>query len=76
MFLRPEDGRLVRLEGQLAKSPSFWIRNVDIVRTYERIAGSVVPVTMHSQAQMRMFGSATLNMTYQYSHINGRPVTR
>lgn len=76
MFLQPEDGRLVRVEGQLAKSPSFWIRNVDIVRTYERIAGSVVPVALHSQAQMRMFGSATMTMTYQYSHINGRPVAR
>jgi len=75
MFLKPEDGRLVRLQGQLAKSPSFWIRNVAIVRTYDRIAGSVVPVAMESHAQMRVLGNATLNMTYEYSHINGRPVT-
>jgi hypothetical protein len=73
MFLAP-DGRLVRLQGQLAKSPSFWIRNVAIVRTYDRIAGRVVPVAMESHAQMRVFGQATLHMTYQYSHINGRPV--
>jgi hypothetical protein len=26
MFLQPDDGRLVRLQGQLAKSPSFWIK--------------------------------------------------
>lgn len=76
MFLMPEDGRLVRLEGQLAKSPSFWIRNVAIVRTYDRIAGSVVPVALESHAQVRLMGRATLNMTYQYSHINGRPVSR
>jgi hypothetical protein len=75
MFLQPEDGRLVRLQGQLAKSPSFWIRTVAIVRTYDRIAGSVVPVALESHAQMRMLGYATLNMTYQYSHINGRPVS-
>lgn len=74
MFLQPEDGRLVRLQGQLARSPSFWIKNVVIVRTYDRIAGTVVPVALESQAQMRMLGRATLNMTYQYSHINGRPV--
>ena len=73
MFLAP-GGRLVRLQGQLAKSPSFWIRSVAIVRTYDRIAGRVMPVAMESQAQMRMFGRATLHMTYQYSHINGRPV--
>lgn len=76
MFLKPEDGRLVRLQGKLAKSPSFWIRNVAIVRTYDRIAGTVVPVAMESHAEMRLLGNATLNMTYQYSHINGRPVSR
>jgi hypothetical protein len=47
---------------------------VAIVRTYDRIAGSVVPVALESRAQMRMFGQATLNMTYQYSQINGRAV--
>jgi hypothetical protein len=73
MFLAP-DGRLVRLQGQLAKSPSFWIRNVAIVRTYDRIAGRIMPVALESHAQMRMFGRATLHMTYRYSHINGRPV--
>jgi hypothetical protein len=68
------DGRLVRLQGQLAKSPSFWIRSATVVRTYDRIAGSVVPVALESRAQMRMLGQATLHMTYEYSHINGQPV--
>lgn len=75
MFLMPGDGRLVRVEGQLAKSPSFWVKSVEIVRTYDRIAGSVVPVELQSHAQLRLFGDATLRMRYEYSHINGRPVT-
>ena len=74
MFLMPGDGRLVRVQGQLAKSPSFWIKSVAIVRTYDRIAGSVVPVALESHAQLRLMGQATLRMTYQYSQINGRPV--
>jgi len=76
MFLQPDDGRLVRLQGQLAKSPSFWIRNVEIVRAYERIAGTVVPVTLESKAQVRLFGPATLRMTYVYSEIDGHAVSR
>lgn len=75
MFLRPDLGDLVRLEGRLAKSPSFWIKNVDIVRTYERINGVVVPVRLDSRAQVRFLGAATLQMTYRYSEIDGRPVT-
>ncbi len=71
MFLQPDDGRLVRLQGQLAKSPSFWIKNVEIVRSYERIAGTVVPVTLESKAQIRFLGPATFRMTYVYSEIDG-----
>ncbi len=72
MFLRPVDGELVRVQGRLAKSPSFWIKTVDIVRTYERIEGAVMPVALETTAQVRMFGTATLTMTYHYSEIDGR----
>jgi len=75
MFLQPDDGRLVRLQGQLAKSPSFWIKNVEIVRSYERIAGTVVPVALESKAQLRLLGSGTLRMTYVYSEIDGHAVS-
>jgi hypothetical protein len=75
MFLKPSDGNLVRLEGRLAKSPSFWVKNVEIVRKYERIAGVVVPVALESRAQVRLLGgAATLRMTYTYSEIDGRSV--
>ena len=73
MFLQP-DGGLVRLEGRLAKSPSFWVTHVDIVRSYERINGAIVPVALESNAQLRMLGAATLRMTYTYSEIDGHPI--
>jgi hypothetical protein len=75
MFLKPADGDLVRLQGRLAKSPSFWIKDVDIVRTYDRIHQAVVPVALESRAQVRFLGEATLRMTYAYSEIDGRPVS-
>lgn len=74
MLLRPDQGELVRVEGRLAKNPSFWVRNVDIIRTYERIGGVVVPVGMDTKAHIRFLGSATFRMTYRYSEINGQPV--
>ena len=72
MALNTTDGALVRLQGRLAKSPSFWVKNVDIVRTYERIDGNVVPVALETTAQVRFLGEATLRMTYVYSEIDGR----
>ena len=32
IFLRPDDGDLVRIEGALSRTPSFWTRKVQIVR--------------------------------------------
>ena len=75
MALNASDGALVRLEGRLAKSPSFWVKNVDIVRTYERIGGNVVPVALETTAQVRFLGDAALRMTYVYSDIDGRHLT-
>jgi hypothetical protein len=34
---------LVRLEGRVAKRPSLWVKNVDIIRTYDRIGDAIVP---------------------------------
>lgn len=72
MALNATDGALVRLQGRLAKNPSFWVKNVDIVRSYERIDGKVVPVSLVTKAQVRFLGEATLHMTYDYSEIDGR----
>jgi hypothetical protein len=74
MFLRPLDGGLVRLQGRLAKSPSFWLKHVDIVRHYDRIGGTIVPIALDSRAQLRPLGAATLRMTYSYLEINGRSI--
>ena len=38
------DADLVRIQGRLAKNPSFWTRRVDIVRHYGRVAGVRVPL--------------------------------
>jgi hypothetical protein len=74
IFLRPHDGDLVRIEGALSKTPSFWTRKVEIVRTYERIAGVRVPVKLESVASVRIAGKSTMTLTYQYESINGKPV--
>ena len=73
MFLRPS-GELVRVQGRLAKNPSLWIKHVDIVRSYDRIGGVVLPVVLQSNVQLRLIGRASVRMTYAYTEVNGRPV--
>jgi hypothetical protein len=74
IYLNPDDGDLVRLEGRLVKSPSFWARRVDIVRWFRRIAGVRVPVAVESVANVRIAGRSTFRMTYEYESVNGQHV--
>ena len=76
IFLRPEDGELIRIEGALAKNPSFWTKRVEVVRRYERIAGVRLPVWMQSTAAIRIAGKSTLITTYEYLSVNGQPVKK
>ena len=68
------DGVLQRVEGQLAKNPSFWVSRVKVVRTYRRINGVLMPVCLETTARLRFLGSSSLRMTYNYSEIDELPV--
>ena len=74
IFLTPDSADLVRIEGRLAKSPSFWTRRVDIVRRYQRIALVRVPIVMESTAQVLFAGESSFAMRYEYATINGQEV--
>jgi hypothetical protein len=68
------DGVLQRVEGQLAKNPSFWVTRVNVVRTYRLINGVLMPVCLETTARLRFLGSSSLRMTYSYSEIDEQPV--
>ena len=71
VYVTDTDADLVRVEGQLAKSPSFWTRRVEVVKQYARVNGLRVPVRVESTAQIRFAGTSTMTMTYDYEMING-----
>lgn len=68
------DGYPLCLEGTLAKSPSFWVKSVALVKRYGRFAGVALPTTIESLADVKMFGQSTLTMRYRYSEVNGRSI--
>ena len=75
MFLMTLSGDLVRVEGRLAKNPSFWLTRVNLVRSYRTIDGVVMPVSLESTGKLRLLGSSSLRMTYRYSHIDDQPIS-
>ena len=74
IFLRPGDGELVRIEGRLSKTPSFWVRRVDIVRHYRRFGGISMPIGVESVANLLVAGRSTFRMTYEYESIDGQRI--
>jgi hypothetical protein len=70
------DGHPLVLEGTLAKSPSFWVRRVSIVKRFARINGITLPTSIESVADVRMVGPSIFSMCYHYREINGRSVAQ
>jgi hypothetical protein len=70
IFLNPDDGDLIRMEGQLSKAPSFWTRRVQIVRRYQRLAGIRMPVSLETVANVVIAGRSTFRMQYEYESVN------
>lgn len=75
LIVTSSDAELVRVEGRLARNPSFWTRRVDVVRRYARVNGVRVATELLSTAHLRIAGLSSFSMCYDYETINGEPVT-
>jgi hypothetical protein len=76
LFVTSDEGDLVRVEGRMAKNPSFWTGKVHLVRRYGRISGVRVPVRLDSTASIKLAGESKLSMVYRYEMINGAVVSQ
>jgi hypothetical protein len=75
MVLSRDGSELLRVEGRLSKNPSFWTSLVNVIRHYARLDGVRVPISTESVAKVRFAGLSHLEMHYDYTTINGRPVS-
>jgi hypothetical protein len=75
MVLAQDTGELMRVEGRLAKNPSFWTTLVNITRHFARVDGVRVCVSTESVAKLKFAGQSRLDVLYEYESINGRPVS-
>lgn len=71
LFVRPTDGELVRVEGQLSKRPSFWTRRIDVVHRYATVGGTRVPTSVEATAQVLIVGQYRFEMRWDYETVNG-----
>jgi len=70
IYLDAFTGSLVRSEGTIVKSTSFFVRKVDFVQDYADIGSFTFPVHVHSEARARILGRAIVDIY----HFNYQPV--
>jgi hypothetical protein len=71
IWIDNQDFAIVRITGRLAKSPSFWIKQVDFVRDYRKIDGFWLLSRQEAVSALRILGKETLTIDYQNYTVNG-----
>ncbi|MCI0696003.1 outer membrane lipoprotein-sorting protein [candidate division KSB1 bacterium] len=64
IWIHTTDFAVVKIEGQPAQNPSFWIKRVDFVRRYQKVGKFWLPLKDESTSQVRVVGAHVLTINY------------
>jgi|SRR5580704_14228846 hypothetical protein len=64
IWIDADEYAIVRVEGQPAKNPSFWLKSVHFVHDYNKIGPFWFPVTDRSLTDARIFGATEMTIEY------------
>ena len=70
IFIDAYSGSLVRAEGQVVKSPSFFVKKLEFAQDYTDVGNFTFPEHMHSEAKARVIGRTIVDI----SHRDYQPV--
>lgn len=65
IYLDAHTGSLVRAEGRVAKSPSFFIKKIEFAQDYAEVGQFTFPVRIHSEARTRLIGRAVVDIEHR-----------
>lgn len=64
IWVDAEDYALARAEGQPAKKPSFWTKNIHFVQIYQKSGSLWFPLSTQSVTEARLFGTTDVSIDY------------
>ncbi len=64
VYIDAYSGSLVRVEGSLVKSPSFFIKKVEFVQDYQDLGAFTFPARIHSTIKTRLVGQAIVDIEH------------
>lgn len=62
IWVNARDYSIVRVEGQPARDPSFWVHDVHFIHTYQRVGQFWFASSTHSTSDIRIFGRSELTI--------------
>jgi outer membrane lipoprotein-sorting protein len=65
IWVDAKDFAVVRIEGEPAKNPSFWIKNTEVRHRYIKVNGFWLPAENHTESVIRLGGQALLSIEYK-----------
>jgi len=65
IFLDVYTGSLVRAEGQVVKSPSFFVKKLEFAQDYTDVGNFTFPSHMHSEAKARVVGRTIVDISHR-----------
>lgn len=65
IYIEDVTGHLLRAQGAIAKSPSFFIKKVRFTQDYATVEGFTLPAHIHSEAETRLVGKAVVDIIHR-----------
>jgi hypothetical protein len=65
VYLDAQTGELVRIEGNVVKSPSFFVKHIEFVQDYADVQSFTLPVHVHSEAKARIVGRTIVDIVHR-----------
>jgi hypothetical protein len=73
IWVNATDYAIVRIEGQPARNPSFWVRSVHFVHTYQRVHQFWFASSTRTTSHILIFGDAELTIENSEYALNSLP---
>jgi hypothetical protein len=76
IWVDAEDAAVVKLEGEPATGCSFWVHHVRIEQSYTKVGPFWLVASVRTNADVRVYGPAHLDIDYYDYRINNPPIER
>jgi hypothetical protein len=65
IYLDAHTGALVRAEGSVVKSPSFFVKHIEFLQDFAEVQSFTLPIHMHSEAKARIVGRTIVDIVHR-----------